>query len=203
MGRWADAHFFLANLSGRLACVKFGSGWYVRDWRIILQLLALIEKTVTGLGYELVDFERAQRGLLRVYIDFAEVAPDQAADEEQAKLISVEDCATVSHQLSHVLLVENVAYERLEVSSPGMDRPLRKMRDYQRFAGQEAVVKLHLPIPGFGNRKSYQGILQEPEGDILRLEIEVKEGSAILDFALADVDKAHLVPQVDFRSRKA
>ena len=65
------------------------------------------------------------------------------------------------------------------------------------------MVKLHLPIPGFGNRKSYQGILQEPEGDILRLEIEVKEGSAILDFALADVDKAHLVPQVDFRSRKA
>ncbi len=176
----------------------------------ILSLLELIEKTVTGLGYELVDFERAGHGLLRVYIDVAppEAAPSEAAlpeggVSEEVRAINVEDCATVSHQLSHVLTVENVAYERLEISSPGLDRPLRKLTDFQRFAGQEAIVKLRFPVAGFGNRKSYQGVLQAPEGETLYLEFEAKDGSAMLDFTLADIDKAHLVPQVDFRSRKA
>ena len=161
-----------------------------------MQLQALIEKTVAGLGYELVDFERAGRGLLRVYIDFL---PDDVAKG----LITVSDCEKVSHQLSHVLTVENVNYERLEVSSPGLDRPLKKHSDYVRFAGQEALVKLRMAIPGTANRKSYQGILHEPEGDNLRLEFEGKDGPAMLEFVLADVDKARLVPQVDFRSRKA
>ena len=78
-------------------------------------LSALIEKTVTGLGYELVDFEQAARGLLRVYIDVP-------VEEERA--VTVEDCEKVTHQLLHVLTVENANYERLEVSSPGLDRPL-------------------------------------------------------------------------------
>ena len=173
--------------------------------RAILQLLELIEKTVVGLGYELVDFERAGRGTLSVYIDFPMQAMVEgeldAADAE--KMISVEDCATVSRQLSHVLTVENVEYERLEISSPGMDRPLKKISDYLRFAGHEAVIKFRMPIAGAGNRKSYQGILQAPEGDTLRLEFEAKDGPAMIDFTLAEVDKARLVPQVDFRSRKA
>jgi ribosome maturation factor RimP len=109
----------------------------------------------------------------------------------------------VSHQLSHVLTVENANYERLEVSSPGLDRPLKKLTEYERFAGQEAVVKLRMPMPGAANRKSFQGILHAPEGDKLKLEFEGKEGPALLEFALADVDKARLVPKVDFRSRKA
>lgn len=175
------------------------------DRRVILQLQELIETTLAGLGYELVDFERAERGLLRVYIDFpmqldAEGLP---LDMDAAPTITVEDCATVSHQLSHVLMVEEVAYERLEISSPGLDRPLKKLTDYVRFAGQEAIVKLRMPIAGFGNRKSYQGILQVPQGDTLQIEFEAKDGLAMLDFTLADVDKARLVPQVDFRSRKA
>lgn len=175
------------------------------DRRVILQLQELIETTLAGLGYELVDFERAERGLLRVYIDFpmqldAEGLP---LDMDAAPTITVEDCATVSHQLSHVLMVEEVAYERLEISSPGLDRPLKKLTDYVRFAGQEAIVKLRMPIAGFGNRKSYQGILQAPQGDTLQIEFEAKDGLAMLDFTLADVDKARLVPQVDFRSRKA
>ncbi len=162
-----------------------------------MQLSELIEKTVMGLGYELVDFERAGHGLLRVYIDFA------AQDAVEKGPITVEDCAAVSHQLSHVLMVENVDYERLEISSPGLDRPLKKLADYVRFAGHEALVRLRLPMPGTPNRKSFQGILHEPNGDQLRLEFEGKDGPAMLDFTLADVDKAHLVPQVDFRSRKA
>lgn len=161
-----------------------------------MRLLDLIEKTVAGLGYELVDLEQAARGLLRVYIDFP-------PEEAEKGYITVEDCEKVSHQLSHVLTVENVNYERLEVSSPGLDRPLKKLTDYGRFAGQEAVVKLRMPMPGTPNRKSFQGILHEPEGDKLKLEFEGKEGPAMLEFTLADVDKARLVPKVDFRSRKA
>jgi len=162
-----------------------------------LQLPELIETTVTGLGYDLVDYERAERGLLRVYIDFT------AEDAEEKGPITVEDCAKVSHQLSHVLTVENVPYERLEISSPGLDRPLRKFSDFERFAGSEAIVKLRMTVPGAGNRKSFQGILQQPEGDQLGIEFEGNEGPAVLNFTLADMDKARLVPQVDFRSRKA
>lgn len=162
-----------------------------------MQLPELIEKTVAGLGYDLVDFERAERGLLRVYIDF------MAEDAEEKGPITVEDCATVSHQLSHVLTVENVPYERLEISSPGLDRPLRKFSDFVRFAGCEAIVKLRMAIPGTANRKSYQGLLTEPEGEQLGIEFEGKEGPAVLNFTLADIDKARLVPQVNFGSRKA
>jgi ribosome maturation factor RimP len=165
------------------------------DRRIALLLLQLIEKTVVGLDYELVDFEQAAGGLLRVYIDFP---PEQA----ERGMITVEDCEKVTHQLLHVLTVENANYERLEVSSPGLDRPLKKIADYLRFAGQEAIVKLRMPMPNAANRKSFQGVLNAPDGDKLRLEFEAKDGLAMLEFALADVDKARLVPKVDFRSRK-
>tara|TARA_R110001599_G_scaffold64023_3_gene178889 strand:- start:505921 stop:506406 length:486 start_codon:yes stop_codon:yes gene_type:complete len=161
-----------------------------------LHLSALIEKTVTGMGYELVNFEQAAQGLVRVYIDFTPEDADKGA-------ITVEDCEKVTHQLLHVLTVENANYERLEVSSPGLDRPLNKLSDYQRFAGVEVLVKLRLPMPSAANRKSFQGILQEPVGESLALEFEGKDGPAKLEFTLADVDKAHLVPQVNFRSRKA
>jgi ribosome maturation factor RimP len=161
-----------------------------------LLLQELIEKTVVGMGYELVDFEQAARGLVRVYIDFAQ----QDADTGN---ITVEDCEKVTHQLLHVLTVENASYERLEVSSPGLDRPLKKFADYVRFAGQEALVKLRLPMPGAAHRKSFQGVLHVPDGDKLKLEFEGNDGPAVLEFTLADVDKARLVPKVDFRSRKA
>ncbi|MBR7781333.1 ribosome maturation factor RimP [Undibacterium luofuense] len=159
-------------------------------------LLDLIEKTVNGTGYELVDFEQAERGLFRVYIDLLPADYDRGG-------IAVEDCEKVSHQLSHVLMVENVNYERLEISSPGLDRPLKKLHDFVRFAGCRASVKLRMPMPGTPNRKTFEGILHEPEGENLKLEFEVTDGSAMLEFTLADVDKARLVPQVDFRSRKA
>ena len=165
-------------------------------WRTALHLTEMIEKTVQGLGYELVEFELAARGLLRVFIDFVPAEADRG-------FITVEDCEKVTHQLLHVLTVENAVYERLEVSSPGLDRPLKKLSDYGRFAGQEAIVKLRMPMPGAANRKSFQGILQAPDGERLALEFEGNEGPAMLEFTLADVDKARLVPKVDFRSRKA
>lgn len=164
--------------------------------RILLQ--ELVEKTVNGCGYDLVDLERAPGGILRVYIDFL---PEEAARGS----ITVDDCEKVSRQLSHVLVVEDVDYDRLEVSSPGLDRPLKRMQDFVRFAGMEAHVRLRKPVTGMGNRKVFQGILLPPEGDELALEFdgEDKEHSSVLHFTIADIDKARLVPQVNFRSRKA
>ena len=162
-----------------------------------MQQFDLIAKTVGGLGYDLVDVERGERGVLRVFIDFP------AAVAEEKGPISVEDCAMVSRQLSHVLTVENVDYERLEISSPGLDRPVRTLADFERFAGHECTVKLHVAMPGAANRKTFTGILVAPEGDKIGLEFEGKDGPALLEFTLAELDKARLVPQVDFRSRKA
>ncbi|TFW20865.1 ribosome maturation factor RimP [Massilia arenosa] len=162
-----------------------------------MQLFDLIATTVTGLGLELVDVERAERGILRVYIDRTQ------ADVEARGPVDVEDCATVSHQLSHVFTVENVDYDRLEVSSPGLDRPVRTLQDFARFAGHECTVKLRVPMPGTDNRKTFTGILQAPHGDKIGLEFESKDGPALLEFTLAELDKARLVPQVNFGSRKA
>ena len=132
--------------------------------------------TLAGLGYELVDVESSRGGLLRVFID----AP---------KGISVEDCARVSNHLSRALVVEGIDYERLEVSSPGLDRPLKRLEDYQRFAGQTASVRLKLPLQG---RRRYEGRLEGVEdGDVL-LEVEGERRR----FAFADIDRARLVPDV-------
>ena len=114
-----------------------------------MQLTELIETTVVGLGYELVDLERTGRGMLCVYID-------------QPAGIAIEDCEKVTRQLQHVLTVENIDYERLEVSSPGLDRPLKKLADFERFAGCEVVITLKKPLDG---RKSYRGILHAPQGE--------------------------------------
>ena len=97
-------------------------------------IVELIEQVVTGLGYELVDFELSPRArLLRVFIDIE-------------RGITVDDCATVSNQLQRVFEVENVDYDRLEVSSPGLDRPLKKLADFERFAGHEIQLRLSLPV---------------------------------------------------------
>lgn len=151
----------------------------------------VVEAALAGLGYELVDIERAPGGLLRVFID-------------ASAGISIDDCERASHQLAHVLTVENVDYERLEISSPGLDRPLKRLGDYVRFAGHEASVKLRAPVDG---RKQFQGLLKAPreEGGEGRLGLvfEGKDGTEqLLEFVLADVDKARLVPRIDFRSNK-
>ena len=112
-----------------------------------------IERTVTGLDYELVDVERSAAGLLRVFIDRI---PGRSYPTGEAESVTVEDCERVTRQLQYVLEVEAVAYERLEVSSPGLDRPLKRPADYERFAGHEVNVTLKLPFKG---RKNYRGLL--------------------------------------------
>jgi ribosome maturation factor RimP len=150
----------------------FGPVFYL--WAVFMDVIKLVETTVNGLGYELVDFERAGRGLLRVFIDKAEG-------------ISVDDCQTVSNQLTRVFMVENVDYDRLEVSSPGLDRPLKKEADFVRFAGQKAQLKLRLPLAG---RKNFVGVIGEVSDGILQLDVE---GSRVA-IELSNLDKARLVP---------
>ena len=139
---------------------------------------AAIERTVVAMGYELVDLEFAGRGLLRVFIDLPPGASsaatvDEAAVEAEADqtdrpghlpaqpMIRVEDCERVSHQLTHVLTVENIDYDRLEVSSPGMDRPLKKAADYDRFVGEMVSLRLRMPLSG---RRNFVGLLVQDEG---------------------------------------
>jgi ribosome maturation factor RimP len=175
---------------------------------------AAIANTVAGLGYELVDVERAQRGLLRVYIDripgrqyFARhgaVEPDAVAGlvaqtEQVSEFVTVEDCETVTRQLQYVLEVEGLDYARLEVSSPGLDRPLKREADFQRFAGQLVSVTLKQP---FQNRKSWQGLLTS-SGEGLGLVFKEGKAEQVLNFSFDEVREARLVPAVDFKGRKA
>ena len=172
---------------------------------------ALVERTVIGLGYELVDLERVGHGLLRVTLD----APKPGG-------IALEDCERVSRQLTHLFAVENIDYDRLEVSSPGLDRPLRGARDFARFVGAE--VALHLHAPHDGRRKLRGTVLAaggEPGAEWVRLRESPpavqaparKSPSAarsrktvvpempVFEVAVAEVEKARLVPKVDFRPK--
>jgi ribosome maturation factor RimP len=155
---------------------------------------ASVEKTVTGLGYELVDCERSAAGLLRVYID---KLPEAAAAGE---IISVDDCERVTRQLQYVLEVEAASYERLEVSSPGVDRPLKKASDYARFAGSDIQITLKQAFQG---RKKYKGELSA-EGEGWRIVFTDDQGvGQALDFTLEEVKEARLVPALTFKGRNA
>ncbi|ENO90508.1 ribosome maturation factor RimP [Thauera linaloolentis] len=136
----------------------------------------LIEQVVTGLGYELVDIEFSPRGrLLRVFLDIE-------------RGITVDDCATVSNQLQRVFEVENIDYDRLEVSSPGLDRPLKKLADFERFAGEEAQIRLSLPVD---NQRNFAGVLGGVRDGAVVLTTE--KGERLLPFE--DIEKARLVPK--------
>ena len=162
-----------------------------------------IETTVKGLGYDLVDAEKSAGGLLRVFIDhpYAPRATDDASPAV-GKFISVEDCERVTRQLQHVLEVEACDYQRLEVSSPGLDRPLKTAVDYARFTGEQVELTLRMPFKG---RKKYRGELHA-EGEGWRLLLEEGGGAdaahRALDFTLDEVREAHLVPMVDFKGRR-
>ncbi|MDY0047905.1 MAG: ribosome maturation factor RimP [Thauera propionica] len=136
----------------------------------------LIEQVVTGLGYELVDIEFSPRGrLLRVFLDIE-------------RGITVDDCATVSNQLQRVFEVENIDYDRLEVSSPGLDRPLKKLADFERFAGEEVQIRLSLPV---NNQRNFAGVLGGVrDGAVV---ITTEKGEQLLPFE--DIEKARLVPK--------
>ena len=192
-----------------------------------MQPHADIETTVRGLGYDLVELERGPGGLLRVTIDHP--APAAGAPE---RFIQIDDCEKVTRQLQHVLDVEGVSYERLEVSSPGLDRPLKTAADFARFTGHQVDIALKLPFKG---RKRFKGELRPREEDwrlVLaptaaeaaakkhaasrsakaRAAKAVEAGAApapaeteevkVLDFSLDEVREARLVPMIDFKGRR-
>lgn len=168
--------------------------------------LKAVEDTVTGLGYEMVDCERNPQGLLRVYIDRLPGGHYDQAGE----FITVEDCEKVTRQLQYALEVANADYARLEVSSPGLDRPLKTAAHYERFAGQDVEITLKAPFQG---RKKYKGVLEAvaaqegAEGAQAGWQLIFKVGEGknaveqALGFTLDEVREARLVPVVDFKGR--
>lgn len=155
-----------------------------------------VERTVEAMGYDLVDLERSAGGLLRVFIDRR---PGRTYETGGGEFITVDDCERVTRQLQYALQVDGVDYARLEVSSPGLDRPLRRPADWARFAGSEIELTLRLPFEG---RKKWRGRLCARDG-AWRLELpEQGQPQRALDFELAEVRDARLVPQVDFKGRR-
>ena len=153
-----------------------------------MKLQGLLETTVEGLGYELVGVELSNRGkMLRIFIDKPAAGQQGAA----AGGITVDDCARVSNQVTRVLEVEAIDYDRLEVSSPGLDRPLKKEADFARFAGEQARLSVRVPV---GGRRNFTGVMRAVADG--RLELEIEGGTVSLD--IANIDKARLVPRIEF-----
>jgi len=137
-----------------------------------------VQPVVDGMGYELVDVQASNGGrLLRLFID-------------KPGGVGLEDCAAVSRQLSRVFEVEGIEYERLEVSSPGLDRPLRKGADFARFAGQKAEVRMR--APDASGRRRFVGVLRGAEAGQVQIEVD---GHTVA-LPLAEIDRARLVPEL-------
>ena len=184
-----------------------------------MALQDIIEQTVTGLGYQLVEVERSAGGLLRVTLDL----PWQPGQPEQ--FVQVEDCEKVTRQLQFVLEVEGTEYSRLEVSSPGIDRPLRTENDFARFVGQEIDLTLKAPMGAAAaglvaaNRKKFRGVLEstktpqtwqitwrdEPVSKPGMRPARVQKDLPVqaLQFTLSELRDARLAPIVNFKGRRA
>ncbi len=130
------------------------------------------------MGYELVDVQAAGGGrLLRLFID-------------KPGGVTLDDCAAISRHLTRVLAVEGIDYERLEVSSPGLDRPLRKERDFVRFAGHKAEVRMR--TPDANGRRKFAGVLRGVESGQVSMELD----GQVIRLALDDVERAKLIPEL-------
>lgn len=195
-----------------------------------MALKEIVEQTVAGLGYDLVETERSAGGLLRITIDLPWEPALAGAEAEQ--FITVEDCEKVTRQLLFALEVDGVDYKRLEVSSPGIDRPLRHEKDFERFVGQEIDVTLKAPIGAAAagqvnaTRKKFRGTLERVPGDAGESGVApgwqivwsdapaVKPGQRVskkrlpaplqaLGFTLDELKEARLAPIVSFKGRGA
>lgn len=156
----------------------------------------LLERTLGGLGYELADFNLSNHGrMLRVFIDKLH-EPNPQTSGNVSGHISIADCELATRQLQRVLEVEGIEYDRMEVSSPGLDRKLRKPADFIRFAGQEAEIRLREPVNG---RRRLVGVVRQVIGD--QVEIEVNGTRMML--ALANLAKARLVPRYEMPGRRS
>jgi len=184
-------------------------------------LQQIVEETVAGLGYELVEIERSAGGLVRITIDNVWA---EGVDRMDIPFVTVEDCEKVNRQLMFALEVDGVEYRRLEVSSPGIDRPLRNERDLTRFEGELIDITLKSPMgeaaAGLVNalRKKFRGTLEKAEAESTWQIVwsdapEPKPGARVskkrppvpmqvLGFRLDELREARLAPVVDFKGRK-
>lgn len=149
------------------------------------KLWAVVEPVVTGLGYELVGMEHVKQGrfsVLRVYAD----KPDG---------INLDECAQISHQLSTVFDVEETitGSYNLEVSSPGVDRPIFRAEDLPTYLNEQLNVRLNMPIEG---RRKYKGELLRVENDFIVLLVDKKE----IEIPLDSIDKANLIANINFKN---
>ena len=143
----------------------------------------LLERTLPPLGYELVDWEMSAGGrFVRIFID-------------KPHGVDVEDCARVSNHLTRLFAVENIDYDRLEVSSPGLDRRLKKAADFARFAGEEVRLTLRERVD---NARRLKGVLRGLDGDAVVVDTEVGPRS----IALQNIEKARLVPKIEWRNTR-
>jgi ribosome maturation factor RimP len=143
-----------------------------------LHLEKVVEPAVTGMGYELVDVQTPGGGrLLRLFID-------------KPGGVTLQDCEAVSRHMTRLLAVEGIDYERLEVSSPGLDRPLRKPGDFVRFSGQKVEVRMR--TPDASGRRKFAGVLRGAEAGQVSVEVD----GQVLQLALDDVDRAKLIPEL-------
>ena len=186
-----------------------------------MALQQIVEETVAGLGYELVEIERSAGGLMRITIDNPW---QEGVDRFDIPFVTVEDCEKVNRQLMFALEVDGVEYRRLEVSSPGIDRPLRNERDLTRFEGELIDITLKAPMgeaaAGLVNalRKKFRGTLEKADADntwqiVWSDAPEPKPGARVskkrppvpmqvLGFRLDELREARLAPVVDFKGRK-
>ena len=188
-----------------------------------MALQQIVEETVTGLGYDLVEIERTAGGLLRITIDLPWAPPVEGQPAPLLEqFVTVEDCEKVTRQLQFALEVDGVEYKRLEVSSPGIDRPLRHEQDFVRFEGSVIDITLKAPMGAAAagqvsaNRKKFRGTLERAESGgwqiVWRDAPAVKPGQKVskkrvpaplqaLGFALDELRDARLAPIVDFKGR--
>ncbi|WP_373805709.1 ribosome maturation factor RimP [Delftia acidovorans] len=189
-----------------------------------MALQQIVEQTVTGLGYDLVEIERSAGGLLRVTIDLPWQPPVEGGPVVPEQFVTVEDCEKITRQLQFALEVDGADYTRLEVSSPGIDRPLRHEQDFTRFVGEVIDLTLKEPIGAAAegqvsaNRKKFRGTLERAEDGGWQIvwsdEPPVKPGQRVskkrvpaplqaLGFTLEELREARLAPIVDFKGRSA
>lgn len=187
-----------------------------------MALQQIVEQTVTGLGYDLVEIERSAGGLLRITIDMPWAVPQPDAPAVPEQFVTVEDCEKVTRQLQFALEVDGVDYARLEVSSPGIDRLLRHEQDFTRFEGEVVDLTLKQPIGAAAggavaaNRKKFRGTLERAEDGGWQIvwsdEPPVKPGQRVskkrppapvqvLGFVLDELREARLAPIVNFKGR--
>ncbi|MDO8284413.1 MAG: ribosome maturation factor RimP [Rhodoferax sp.] len=190
-----------------------------------MALQDIVEQTVSGLGYDLVEIERSAGGLLRITIDLPWMQPAEGAVATE-QFINVEDCEKVNRQLQFALEVDGIEYKRLEISSPGIDRPLRHAKDFERFVGRVIDITLKAPMGAaadgqvHASRKKFRGTLEKvlaADGAVGWQIVwsdapPVKPGQKVskkrvppplqaLGFTLDELRESRLAPIVSFKGR--